>query len=407
MRRALSRSVAWISWVISTALLIAGSLWSGSALIAAGAAFTVLGATYPTVALMLALKRPDNPFHWVLRVIGLSFAGLGAALAYPASTGAVPDLLVASLWLSGWLYLPGVVTALTLLPLLFPNGRPPSRRWSPVLWFALLLIFVGTAAEMFAPGPLTGRAPPIDNPLGIGGPVGEAITRVLVALPLLLLVCLLLSFAAFVARFRRSRGLERAQLKWFAYVVAIVAIAFALTIGLGVLGWRIRFFTDVYLLALGGLPIAIAVAILRYRLYDIDLLINRSVVYGATSAAIAATFFVGIVALQAALRPLTSGSELAVAASTLISFALFQPIRRTIQDAVDRRFDRAGYDAARTLDAFADRLRDEVDLDALRADLLGAVERTMAPAHASVWLRGSASTAVTISGRPMDRKELA
>jgi len=135
------------------------------------------------------------------------------------------------------------------------------------------------------------------------------------------------------------------------------------------------------------IPISVAVAILRYRLYDIDLLINRTIVYAVTSTAIAVTFFLGLVALQGALRPLTSGSELAVAASTLLSFALFQPIRRRVQDAVNRRFDRARYNAARTVDGFADRLRDEVDLTALRADLLGAVQLTMAPAHASLWLR--------------------
>jgi hypothetical protein len=136
-----------------------------------------------------------------------------------------------------------------------------------------------------------------------------------------------------------------------------------------------------------GVPLSIGIAILRYRLFDIDLLINRTLVYGATTAAIALTFWVGIVALQALLRPLTSGSELAVAASTLMSFALFQPVRRRVQDAVDRRFNRSRYDAARTLDAFADRLRDEVNLDALRSDLLDAVEETMAPASMSLWLR--------------------
>jgi hypothetical protein len=136
-----------------------------------------------------------------------------------------------------------------------------------------------------------------------------------------------------------------------------------------------------------SVPVAAGIAVLRYRLYDIDLLINRTLVYGATSAAIAATFFIGIVALQALLRPLTAGSELAIAASTLVSFALFQPIRRWVQDAVDRRFDRSRYDAARTLDLFADRLRDEVDLDALREDLLASVRATMAPTHTSLWLR--------------------
>jgi len=140
-------------------------------------------------------------------------------------------------------------------------------------------------------------------------------------------------------------------------------------------------------LATVGAAVAIYFAILRRRLYDIDLLINRTLVYGATSAAIALTFFGGIVVLQALLRPLTSGSEYAIAASTLVSFALFQPVRRRVQSAVDRRFDRSRYDAARTLDAFAVRLRDEVDLDAVRADLIGVIFKTMRPAHASVWLR--------------------
>jgi hypothetical protein len=139
------------------------------------------------------------------------------------------------------------------------------------------------------------------------------------------------------------------------------------------------------LLAIDLIPISVAIAILRYRLYDIDLLIKRTLVYGATTAAIGVSFFVGLVALQAGLRPLTSGSEVAVAASTLFSFALFQPIRRRVQDAVNRRFDRARYNAARTVDSFAD--RDEVDLIELRADLLGEVQLTMAPAHVSLWLR--------------------
>jgi len=141
------------------------------------------------------------------------------------------------------------------------------------------------------------------------------------------------------------------------------------------------------ILAMDLIPISVAIAILRYRLYDIDLLIKRTLVYGATSAAVAATFFLGVVALQRALTPLTSGSELSVAAATLLSFALFQPIRRRVQDAVNRRFDRSRYNAARTVDGFADQLRDEVDLDELRVDLLGAVQLTMAPAHVSLWLR--------------------
>ena len=158
-------------------------------------------------------------------------------------------------------------------------------------------------------------------------------------------------------------------------------------------------------------PLAIGIAILRYRLYDIDLLIKRTVVYGVTTAAIAVTFFIGIVALQGAVRPVTSGSDLAVAVSTLVSFALFQPVRRRVQDEVDRRFDRSRYDAARAADSFADQLRDEVDLERVETDLLAAVSMTMAPEHVSLWLRGAvagmSSNTVTISGRLVVRKELA
>jgi hypothetical protein len=191
--------------------------------------------------------------------------------------------------------------------------------------------------------------------------------------------------AAVVARFRTAAGNERQQLKWFAYASSVsmsffvaAPVLFAYLAGLGPL---------ITILGLDLIPISVAIAILRYRLYDIDLLIKRTLVYGATSAAVAVSFFLGLVALQAALRPLTSGSEFAVAASTLFSFALFQPIRRRVQDEVNRRFDRSRYNATRTVDAFADVLRDEVDLDELRADLIGSVQQTMAPAHMSLWLR--------------------
>jgi hypothetical protein len=208
----------------------------------------------------------------------------------------------------------------------------------------------------------------------------------------LLGVAFVVAAGSVLARVRRAHGLERQQLKWFGYAGGIVGFAvlalLAMEIVRPLVGDPLGPFPWVaFVLSFNAIPIAAAIAILRYRLYDIDLLIKRSVVYGATSAALAVTFFIGIIALQPALRPLTSGSELAVAASTLAAFALFQPIRRRVQDAVDRRFDRSRYDAARTLDAFADRLRDEVDLDALRGELLGAVRTTMAPAHASLWLR--------------------
>ena len=205
---------------------------------------------------------------------------------------------------------------------------------------------------------------------------------------------------ALVRRFRWSTGIERQQLKWFVFVWILAGTTLALTyLAMSVvyitsgeaafneppLLVRVPVWANIATFVL--IAPAIGISILRYRLYDIDVLINRALVYGATTAAIAIAFFAGIVVLQAILRPLTSGSEFAVAASTLVSFALFQPLRRRIQGGVDRRFYRSRYDAARTLDAFSVHLRDEVALDAVRADLLEAVRDTVQPVHASLWLR--------------------
>jgi hypothetical protein len=206
-------------------------------------------------------------------------------------------------------------------------------------------------------------------------------------------------FGSWAYRYRSSvNPKHRRQIRWAIFGFIASFAGFLLALGFGGLSISGALPIEIAPLALLGsfgvvyvslasVPVWLAIAVLRHRLYDIDLLIKRTVVYGATSAAIAATFYLGLVALQAVIRPITSGSELAIAASTLVSFALFQPIRRRVQDAVNRRFDRSRYNAARTVDAFADRLRDEVDLDALRAHLLGSVQQTMGPAHTSLWLR--------------------
>src|SRR6266576_890154 len=199
----------------------------------------------------------------------------------------------------------------------------------------------------------------------------------------------LVAFAQLVSRYRRAGPAEREQIKWL--TLPVVALILALlstiqTIVLGVLpdegGVNGVVISALYALVFFLLPISMGIAILRYRLYDIDVLINRALVYGATTAGIAIAFFAGIVIIQAILRPITSGSELAVAASTLLCFALFQPLRRRVQGAVDRRFYRSRYDASRTLDEFSVRLRDQVALDAVRGDLLDAVRDTVQPTHA-------------------------
>jgi len=233
-----------------------------------------------------------------------------------------------------------------------------------------------------------------ENPFGWRE--GARLLDVALVIPFALgLTSFALGASALRTRYRSANDLERQQLKWLLGGMVLWATTYTIITP--------TFFSDAfgvvvepvvpYLGRLGAavgfsiVPVVIGIAILRYRLYEIDMLIKRTVVYATTSGAVAAVFLLGILALQGILRPLTSGSELAIAASTLVSFALFQPIRRRIQDAVNRRFDRSRYDTARMLEAFADRLRDEVDLDALRADLMGAVRETMAPAHASLWLR--------------------
>jgi hypothetical protein len=267
-----------------------------------------------------------------------------------------------------------------------------------------VLLAVWTLVEVLRPEPLRLPQPVADiqsrsttplapNPLALPGALGDLLIVIrpwlnaATSVPVIVLVAVSL-----VARYRGSTEIARLQLKWpalassIAFLLLIIAIVLpkrgpSEVVSPSDLAWIGAVFAGALV------PVAAGASILRYRLYDIDVLIKRTAVYGATSAAIAAAFFLGIVGLQPLLRPLTSGTELAVAASTLISIALFSPIHRRVQAAVDRRFDRSRFEAARMLDAFADELRDEVDLDALRVHLMHAVGRTMRPAHASLWLR--------------------
>jgi hypothetical protein len=193
--------------------------------------------------------------------------------------------------------------------------------------------------------------------------------------------------AAFI-RLRHASPVERRQIEWFVYFIALGVIAFVASLVVSLFDSNAGgFFWGVAAFCLGMTAVAAGIAILRYRLYDIDVLIRRTVIYGATSVALAVTFLGVVLLVEAVLSPFTRGNELAVAASTLVSLALFQPLRSRVQNAVDRRFYRSRYDAARTLDEFSVRLRDQVALDAVRADLLDAVRETVQPAHAGVWLR--------------------
>lgn len=308
------------------------------------------------------------------------------ALAYSAYAlqvrgGAMPGFEWAA-WLGSWLWIPTTALIPTFLFLVFPDGRLPSHRWRPVAWYGAIALTVFTVTVALLPGPLEGT-PSVRNPVSPFS--GEVTQSDVLVLPAMFFVSLAFSIAALFRRFRRSRGVERLQMKWITYAGGLYAVAVFLDSV-----FRYKPFEIIDLIMVNAIPIAAAIAVLRYRLYEIDLLINRTLVYGALSSLLLATFFAVVVVFQSVLRPFTAGNELAVAGSTLATLALVQPLRRRIQGAVDRRFYRSRYDAARTLDAFSVRLRDEVDLDAVRADLLDAAHDTLQPAHASIWLRGRA-----------------
>ncbi len=359
-------------------------------------AFTTF--TYVSVGALVVSRRPGNAIGWIFCGVGLlasaellgSQYAIYGLLTEPSSVPR-PEL---GAWVYEWTGFVAACVIATFVMMLFPDGRLLSRAWRPLPWLSGIGITLSASCLALWPGPLL-LSSYVKNPFGAAG--AEESIGMLGALGFgLVLSGVVFSVTSLALRYRRAGLGERQQIKWIAYFAGVHAVAFAVFVVLFNLA------PALVVLAASAIPIATGIAILRHRLYDIDLLIRRTVIYAATSAAIALTFFAGILALQSLLSPLTAGSDVAVTASTLLSFALFQPIRRRIQDAVNRRFDRARYDAARTLDAFADRLRDEVDIDTLRADLLGAVARTMAPTHASLWLRRSSSAPVTSSGRRGD-----
>ena len=361
----------------------------------------VIAVTFAVVGALVASRAPRNAVGWIFAVAGVAAAVQYGAeqVAYLASEQPASPLLgpaaVVMLILGGT---NSLATGISLI-YLFPTGQFLDRRdriFAIAGLASTIIVMVGTITVLDPlPMPFAG----IPNPLARQSGTTLAI-QISTAALLAVVGAVAMGVRTLVRRFRRSTGVERQQLKWFVFVGTIAGVTLALTyVALAVdfytrsgdlfaeppLFVRLAVFVNIAAFLL--IPPALGVAIMRYRLYDIDVLINRALVYGATTGGIAVAFFAGIVVLQTLLRPLTTGSEFAVAASTLVSFALFQPFRRRMQDLVDRRFYRSRYNAARTLDAFSVRLRDEVDLDAVRGELVAAVRDTVQPAHASVWLR--------------------
>ncbi len=341
--------------------------------------FTVVGA-------LLVAKRPGNLIGWILSTASLLMgnAALETYAAYVMTTRGRPDwLAVVGVWVNSWYWYTFIALAFIYLPLYFPDGRLPSRRWLPVAVIPGIGVLVVVVLGMLA-DTLRGQDVPyrIENPIGIEGlpPVEELPFFGVLSVPLV--IGCFGAVAAVVVRFRRSSGVERQQMKWFLFAAAPI-LAFPITdflpgiVGELAFGWMLI-----------GLPTAIGIAVLRYRLYDIDVLINRTLVYGALTASLALVYFGSVAALQYAFRALTGGdSQLVIVISTLAIAALFGPLRSRVQAFVDRRFYRQKYDAAKTLQSFGARLRDETDLDVLGDDLEAVVRETMQPEYATLWLR--------------------
>ena len=360
---------------------VIGSLWGSAILIVVDFALPILGG-------LIASHRPSNPIGWMMCVGALAnamdyFAKHYAIYALLAEPNSLPGGLVAA-WVSNWV----VMFAIGLMPLfflLFPTGRLPSHRWRPVAVFAVLLYVALPVGYALLPGPLR-TFPSLENPLGREGATGEIVPGVDQTLAwMVLLLTTLISLVSLVLRYRRSREEERQQIKWIAYAGALI-VAYRLVDS---------FFQEVFdpvspildAIFFGLLWAAIGIAILRYRLYEIDLIINRTLVYGLLTVTLALIYFVSVVTLnQLFVAFVGQGPQLVVVGSTLMIAALFNPLRRRFQGVIDRRFYRHKYDAAKTLEAFGSKLREETDVDKLSEDLVSVVRETMQPEHVSLWL---------------------
>jgi hypothetical protein len=356
--------------------------WSALSFVAASLAFATVGA-------MVAARVPENAIGWIFCLTGVALGASNFASQYANQMLFISSHPLPGGTTAAWLQNLGLAPSLGLLGLallLFPDGRLPSRRWRPIRWLALVGIGLSLIGTGLHPGPLVEPFTNVSNPVGIAGSSGLMDAASGLGF-VFMLASVALAGLGIRTRLRRSHGVEREQLKWLALaaattglaVVADLVIYLAFDLGISIsLGVGFTTF-----------PVAAGVAILRYRLYDIDVVINRALVYGALTATLAGGYLGTVLLLQLVLSP---SSDLAVAGSTLAVAALFRPLRHRIQGMVDRRFFRHKYDATRTLESFGARLRDEVELDRLSGELLALAEDTMQPAHATLWLRSGKAT---------------
>jgi hypothetical protein len=397
----MGRAVAWVAWVmlaifaVGWAVMVALAVVNGSFERNPGIGAVLLAFTaFMVVGVLVMARRPANAVGWIFSAIGLLgatglMAGEYAQYAYVIRREALPGAIVAA-WYWEWASYPwfGLTVLFTLL--LFPTGRLLSHRWRPVAWMAGILMAVVTMLAALRPTlTLPDEQHAIPNPIGIAG-VDPDQGMLGVLNTGLLVLTTLAAFLSLILRFRRAQGEERQQLKWFTYAGALVIfylVTGPVLPGEGALGSG---------LVIALFPVAAGIAILRYRLYDIDRLINRTLVYGLLTAMLGLVYAGAVLVLGQVFGGVGENPpSWAVAGATLAVAALFQPARRRIQAVVDRRFNRRRYDAAKTIEAFSTRLRDEIDLNTLSIELLAVVDQTFQPSTASLWLRPS--------GRPSQR----
>ena len=384
--------LSWIVWAVAVALVVPGAIattvtsFEGLVDLPFGVGFTLLGVGAATAGAVVTSRVPGNAVGPILLGLGFGLGLLLVAGAYAEASkqtdlGPLPGAAYAA-WLGVWLGVPVFFGLTIFLLLLYPDGRLLSPRWRWAAWFSVVGVSLATISSAFSPSRLS---PGFDNPLGATGGTADVVHRLEQVTNALALPILLVAALALVTRLRRSRGVERQQVKLFTYVAALAGVGLGVSVASeGVLA-DAAFLAG--LLALAALPVAAGVAVLRHGLYQIDLVIKRTLVYGTVTVVLVTTYLVLVLVLQLFLSPLTGTSDLAVAGSTLAVAALFRPVRNRVKEGVDRRFYRQRYDAALTLQEFGQRLRHELDLDALGVDLRRVVTDTMAPTHVSLWLR--------------------
>ena len=406
------RAASWLAWSLgglSIIMFAAGFVFAvlssfvGGAGVSGGFLIFMPFLAFPVVGALIASKRPENPIGWICLVAGLFWMlivlGEGQSAYELATTGTVKSSVTLDA-LTFWMWVPPVGLLGIYMILLFPNGKLPSRRWRPFAWFAGSVMAVISVSFIFVPGPLEGHKG-VQNPFGLEWLAWLADVAVFIVL--MLPLCILASAFSLVLRYRRSGGVVREQIKWLAFAASFVGLVYFV----GLIGqiffvpesldanvssqllW-VSIVNNLLLLSYAGVPVAVGFAVLRYRLYDIEVIINRTLVYGVLTVSLASIYLGGVAGLQYTLRALTGQeqqSQLAVVASTLVIAALFNPLRRRIQDFIDRRFYRKKYDARKTLEEFGTRLRDETDLEDLSGDLVEVVRDTVQPMHVSMWLR--------------------